>query len=127
MPPGPVAVFPCSHHSLKDAKVFGVYMRTSKANLTDPKSKAWGAASLEGVPGFLAAGEPGCLDTVSLLPTACAPPQPAASRAAWGVHGAFMFRPPRPELAGKPESAFRRPWDLSRLGVIHFPASLARS
>lgn len=44
MPPGPVAVFPCSHHSLKDAKVFGVYMRTSKANLTDPKSKAWGAA-----------------------------------------------------------------------------------
>ena len=28
---------------------------------------------------------------------------------------------------GKPGSALRRPWDLSRLGFIHFPASLSRS
>ena len=37
-----VAVFSCSHCSLKDVKIFGVYMKTSKANLTDPESRVWG-------------------------------------------------------------------------------------
>ena len=41
VPPGPVAVFSCSHRSLKDVKIFGVYMKTSKANLTDPESRVW--------------------------------------------------------------------------------------